>query len=123
MDTALLSALDSDGKAKFESALNALQGDISAAAARLSVDPRLRLEYSRRIKEMAADLRARANVGMITWEKAAIEAQETRNLIMDIVRHRSTPLGRAMAERMKKSGVTLNELVAKKNCLNVRTKN
>ncbi|WP_241606737.1 hypothetical protein [Rosenbergiella epipactidis] len=114
MDTALLNALDSDGKAKFESALNALQGDISAAAARLSVDPRLRLEYSRRIKEMSADLRARANLGMITWEKAAIEAQETRNLIMDIVRIRSTPLGRAMAERMKTSGVTLNELIAKK---------
>ena len=114
MDTALLNALDSDGKKKFESALNALQGDISAAAARLSVDPRLRLEYSRRIKEMSADLRARANLGMITWEKAAIEAQETRNLIMDIVRIRSTPLGRAIAERMKTSGVTLNELIAKK---------
>ena len=66
MDTALLNALDSDGKAKFESALNALQGDISAAAARLSVDPRLRLEYSRRIKEMSADIRARANLDMIT---------------------------------------------------------
>lgn len=43
-----------------------------------------------------------------------MEAQETRNLIMDMVRTRSTPLGRAMAERMKTSGVTLNELVAKK---------
>ncbi|KGD72572.1 hypothetical protein HA49_17890 [Tatumella morbirosei] len=114
MDTALLSTLDSDGKAKFESAVNALQGNVSAAAARLSVDPRLRLEYSRRIKEMAADLKAKANSGIISWEKAALEAQETRNLIMDMVRTRSTPLGRAMAERMKTSGVTLNELVAKK---------
>lgn len=69
MDTALLSALDSDGKAKFESAVNALQGDVSAAAARLSVDPRLRLEYSKRIKEMAEDLRAKANSGIIIWDK------------------------------------------------------
>lgn len=115
MDTALLSMLDSDGKAKFESAVNTLQGDVSAAAARLSVDPRLRIEYSRRIKEMAADLRAKANSGIISWEKAAMEAQETRNLIMDMVRTRSTPLGRAMAERMKTSGITLNELVAKKS--------
>ncbi|MFE0585379.1 hypothetical protein [Pantoea vagans] len=114
MDTALLSALDSDGKTKFESAVNALQGDVSAAAARLSVDPRLRLEYSKRIKEMAEDLRAKASSGIISWDKAAMEAQETRNLIMDMVRTRSTPLGRAMAERMKTSGVTLNELVAKK---------
>jgi len=114
MDTALLSALDSSGKAKFESAVNALQGDVSAAAARLSVDPRLRLEYSKRIKEMAADLKAKANSGIISWEKAAVEAQETRNLIMDMVRSRSTPLGRAMAERLKTSGITFNELVAKK---------
>lgn len=105
MDIALLSALDSHGKAKFESAINAQQGDISAAAARLSFNPRLRLEYSKRIKEMAADLRAKANIGIISWEEAAMEAQEIRNLIMDMVRTRSTPLCRAMAERIKKSGL------------------
>ena len=55
MDTTLLSALDTDGRDKFESAMNALQGDVSAAAARLSVDPRLRLEYSKRIKEMSSE--------------------------------------------------------------------
>lgn len=114
MDTTLLHALDTDGRDKFESAINALQGDVAAAAARLSVDPRLRLEYSKRIKEMASDLRAKANAGVISWEKAAQEAQTTRNLIMDMVRSRSTPLGRAMAERIKSEGKTLNELVAKK---------
>ncbi len=114
MDTTLLSALDTDGRDKFESAMNALQGDVSAAAARLSVDPRLRLEYSKRIKEMSSDLRAKANAGVISWDKAAREAQETRNLIMEMVRSRSTPLGRAMAERIKSEGKTLNELVAKK---------
>ena len=114
MDTTLLRALDTDGRDKFESAINALQGDVAAAAARLSVDPRLRLEYSKRIKEMASDLRAKANAGVISWEKAAQEAQTTRNLIMDMVRSRSTPLGRAMAERIKSEGKTLNELVAKK---------
>lgn len=114
MDTILLSALDTRGRDKFEQAINALQGDVAAAAARLSVDPRLRLEYSKRIKEMASDLRAKANAGVISWEKAAQEAQITRNLIMDMVRSRSTPLGKAMAERLKSEGKTLNELVAKK---------
>ncbi|WP_222888601.1 hypothetical protein [Enterobacter sp. C2] len=114
MDTTLLSALDTRGRDKFEQAINALQGDVAAAAARLSVDPRLRLEYSKRIKEMASDLRAKANAGVISWEKAAQEAQITRNLIMDMVRARSTPLGKAMAERLKSEGKTLNELVAKK---------
>ncbi|MEH0888135.1 hypothetical protein [Enterobacter sp. UNJFSC 003] len=91
MNTTLLRALDTDGHDKFESAINALQGDIAAAAARLSVDPRLRLEYSKRIKEMASDQRAKANAGVISWEKAAQEAQTTRNLIMDMVRAINTP--------------------------------
>lgn len=114
MDTSLLNSVNSQGREQFESAMNALQGDISAAAARLLIDPRLRLEYSKRIKEMAEDLRSRANIGLISWEQAAQQAQETRNLIMDLVRTRSTPLGRAMAQQMKSSGKTLNELVAKK---------
>lgn len=114
MDTTLLNALDASERDKFDSAINALQGDVSAVAARLTIDPRLRLEYSRRIKEMSADLRAKATVGVISWEKAAQEAQQTRNLIMEMVRARSTPLGRAMAEQLKSEGKTLNELVAKK---------
>lgn len=114
MDTTLLNALDASERDKFDSAINALQGDVSAVAARLTIDPRLRLEYSRRIKEMSADLRAKATAGVISWEKAAQEAQQTRNLIMEMVRARSTPLGRAMAEELKSEGKTLNELVAKK---------
>lgn len=77
MDTALLSSLDSDDKARFERAVNALQGDVSAAATTLSVDPPLRLEYSQRINEIASDLSGKANIGIISWEKAALEAQET----------------------------------------------
>lgn len=113
MNTSFLNALDTKNREQFDAAINGLQGDV-AAAARLSIAPRLRLEYSRRIKEMADDLRSRVNAGLITWEQAAKEAQETRNLIMEMIRTRSTPLGRAMAERMKSSGKTLNELVAKK---------
>ncbi|MGK3115178.1 hypothetical protein [Candidatus Pantoea formicae] len=114
MDVALLQSLDTNGREKFDEAISALQGDISTIAARLSIDPRLRLEYSKLIKKMADDLRSRANMGLITWEKAAQEAHETRNLIMDMIRARSSPLGRAMAEQMKMSGKTLNALIAKK---------
>lgn len=114
MGTAFSASLSSREQQQFDEVISAFQGDLSAAAARLSVDPRLRLEYSRRIKEMAADLTSRANRGFITWQQAAREAQETRNLIMEMIRSRSTPLGRAMAEQIKSSGKTLNELVAKK---------
>ncbi len=49
MDTTLLNALDTSGRDKFERVVNTLQGDVSAVAARLTIDPRLRLEYSRRV--------------------------------------------------------------------------
>ena len=114
MGTAFSASLSSIEQQQFDEVISVFQGDLSAAAARLSVDPRLRLEYSRRIKEMAADLTSRANRGFITWQQAAREAQETRNLIMEMIISRSTPLGRAMAEQIKSSGKTLNELVAKK---------
>lgn len=66
MDTSFLNSLDSKSREQFDAAINALQGDVAAAAARLSVDPRLRIEYSKRIKEMAEDLKSRANLGLIT---------------------------------------------------------
>lgn len=50
MDTALLSSLDQRGKARFEQVIASFQGDMSVFAAQLSIDPRLRLEYSRLIK-------------------------------------------------------------------------
>lgn len=114
MDTTLLQVLDQQGHERFQSEINALQGDVAAAATRLSIDPRLRLEYSRLIKEMANDLTTKVNAGLINWEQAAREAHDTRNLIMEMIRSRSTPLGRAMAERLKLTGKSLNELVAKK---------
>lgn len=74
MDTSFLNALDTKNHEQFDAAINALQGDVAAAAARLSINPRLRLEYSRRIKEMAGDLRSRVNAGLLTLEQAAKEA-------------------------------------------------
>jgi hypothetical protein len=39
---------------------------------------------------------------------------QMRNNIMDLVRGRSTPVGRAMAESLKREGKSLNELIARK---------
>lgn len=63
---------------------------------------------------MATALRQQAVSGQITWKEAATQAQETRNATMDIMRSRSTPIGRSMAERMKLKGKTFNGLIAKK---------
>ena len=69
MDVALLQSLDINGREKFDEAISALQGDISTIAARLSIDPRLRLEYSKLIKKMADDLRSPAK-----WEQFGDDA-------------------------------------------------
>jgi seryl-tRNA synthetase len=63
---------------------------------------------------MASELRRQVSTGKISWIKAAEQAQETRNLMMEIIRTRSTPVGLAMAQRLKSEGKTLNELIARK---------
>jgi hypothetical protein len=98
----------------FERAVQALEAEIASAGAHLSIDSAARQAYARQIKAMADDLRARAQVGAITWGEAATQANEARNVVMEIIRGRSTPVGRAMAQRLKSEGKTLNELIARK---------
>lgn len=98
----------------FDSIIRALEADIANAGAHLTLDAAARQVYSQRIRAMADELRMQANSGQITWAQAASQAQETRNAIMDVIRGRSTPVGRAMAEQLKREGKTLNELIARK---------
>lgn len=52
--------------------------------------------------------------GRLTWAEAARRANEQRNLIMDYIRARSTPVGRAFAERAKLRGRSLESLIDSK---------
>lgn len=99
---------------KFESIVQGLEAEIANAGAHITIDAATRQAYSRQIKAMADELRNQVNSGRLTWSQAASEAQEARNAIMEIVRSRSTPIGRAMAEQLKREGKTLNELIARK---------
>jgi hypothetical protein len=63
---------------------------------------------------MADELRRDASAGLITWSTAAERARDARETVMGVIRARSTPVGRAFAEALKKEGPTLNALVAKK---------
>jgi hypothetical protein len=63
---------------------------------------------------MPDKLRADAVSQRISWAAAARQAQEARNAIMGVIRERSTPVGRAYAESMKRTGLSLNQLVALK---------
>lgn len=101
-------------QAAFDATIRAMEAEIANIGAHLTIDASARQAYIRLIKAMAEDLRAQVKGGGITWEQAASQAQQTRNIIMEIMRGRSTPVGQAVAERLKSEGKTLNELVARK---------
>lgn len=96
----------------FEKVIDALEAQTANIGAHLTVDSSARLAYTREIKRMADKLRDQATRNRISWAQAAQQAQETRNLVMEVVRARSSPVGRAMAQRLKANGKTLNEIIA-----------
>lgn len=98
----------------FESAIRALESEVANIGVHLTVDSAARQAYSKQIRAMSAELRIMASTGKITWAQAASQANEARNIIMEVVRTRSTPVGLAIAQKMKQQGRTLNELIAKK---------
>ncbi len=101
-----------DDRLTFENAIKSLQAQLANVGAHLTIDSSARLAYAREIKFMADRLRNDATKGKITWAHAAQQAQETRNLVMETIRTRSTPVGLAMAQKMKATGKSLNELIA-----------
>jgi hypothetical protein len=101
-------------RAVFESSIQALEAEVANVGAHLVIDSAVRRAYERQIKAMADELRRQASLGRITWSQAASQAQDTRNAIMEIMRGRSTPVGRAIAQQLKREARTLNELVARK---------
>lgn len=97
----------------FDAAIRALEAELANAGAHVTIDATARQAYTRQIAAMAAELRVAAEGGRISWKQAAEQAQEARNAIMEVIRSRSTPVGRALAEQLKREGRTLNELVAR----------
>lgn len=115
----MMTAADKDveDKASFQQAMKALESQVANVGAHVCIDSTARLAYAREIKAMAQKLESEALAGKLTWADAAKQAQETRNIIMEIFRRRSTPVGRAMAEYIKIKGHSLNELVARHTAL------
>lgn len=99
---------------EFENVIRALEAQVANAGTHFSLDASTRSVYSRKVNELAAELHRQASTNQITWHQAAHQASEARNIIMDTMRWRSSPLGRAMAQNMKSQGLTLNEIIARK---------
>ena len=91
-----------------------MEAEISNVGAHLALDGATRQAYAAEIRAMAEELRQQALSGRMTWAQAAEQAQSTRNVVLELMRSRSTPVGRALAEQLKREGRTLNELIARK---------
>lgn len=103
---------DEEERKAFEQAIKLLESQTANVGAHLTIDSATRTAYSKEIKTMSNALRDRAASGKITWGDAARQANETRNLILEVFRARSTSVGRAMAQKLKMRGASLNHLVA-----------
>ncbi len=108
-----MNATTTADRSAFEHAVQALEAELANAAAHITIDASARQAYMRQIARMSAELREAVGSGRMSWAQAAEQAHEARNTIMDVIRARSTPVGRAMAEQLKREGRTLNELVAR----------
>ncbi|MYN30043.1 hypothetical protein [Duganella levis] len=98
----------------FENAVKSLEATAASAGMHLEIDSTARRIYAREIKAMSDNLRSDVARGKLTWVQAAQQAQTTRNIIMQLSRSNTTPVGRAYAQRTKLEGRGLNALVAEK---------
>jgi hypothetical protein len=71
----------------------------------------VRQQYRRSIQAAVHEITADVDSHRITAEAGAERAVRTRNALMDLQRSRSSEVGRAAAEALKKEGKTFEELV------------
>jgi len=102
-----------DDRALFDAAIDALHGDVAAAAAIITNDAHVRSLYQIKVTEAARALERQALSGEITWDAASRKANLLRNDIMELMRGRTSPVGTALAEFMKKEGLTRETLIPK----------
>lgn len=97
----------------FEDAVRLLQSQAATVGAHFEYESALRKQYNVQVEAYVRHLRSEVARGRMTWKAAADDARNTRDAIMQSIRRRSTPVGRALAEAKKPISPTLNELVAK----------
>lgn len=97
----------------FDRAVAALRADVTAAAAMVVNDGHVRGLYQQQVTAAAQALEREAQSGRITWAEAARQAQGLRNDVMAMMRGRTSPIGRALAEHMKREGLTRETLLTR----------
>jgi hypothetical protein len=95
----------------FEHALRQLETAGLSFGARFINDAATRAGYRRGIVEFVWELRDQVRSGAMSMEEATRLAHQTRNLLMEQARARTSDFGRAMAQEMKASGRTFEQLL------------
>ena len=103
-----------NNEAAFDAAIEQLRVQAFALSTQFTSDAVVRKSYVKNIQAMTSDLRMKVRLGELTWKQAAEEANVLRNEIMAITRGRTAPIGLAIAQKLKKEGLTLNAVVAKR---------
>lgn len=98
---------------ELEQALHDLEVTANNFAARLVRMAMVRQEYVEQIAEMSRSIRASVEAGEISAARGAEVAHQMRNEIMEMQRLRDMDLGRALAQKWKKEGLTLEASIEK----------
>ncbi|WP_437277939.1 hypothetical protein WME90_43050 [Sorangium sp. So ce375] len=98
---------------QLESALRELEVTANNFAMRLIRMAQVRTAYFQQIAEMSQSIRQAVDSGQLSAERGAELANGMRNEIMRMQRERDLDLGRALAQRMKAEGLTLEQAIVK----------
>ena len=93
----------------FQTELHVLSSEMANFASRFIKDSGARLEYLTRAKAFQQELITAVRSGEMTAREAARRANLMRNSLLDIARLKSSDIGRAVAESLKRTGLTLIE--------------
>lgn len=102
-----------DDRSDFDRAIAVLRADVTAMAAAVANDAQVRVLYQQQITQAAQALEREALARRITWAQAADQASALRNDIMEVLRGRTSPVGRAMAAQMKRTGLNRATLISR----------
>ncbi|MBV1869904.1 MAG: hypothetical protein KUG76_03270 [Gammaproteobacteria bacterium] len=76
-------------------------------------DGKVRTSYINQTRKLAQEYREMVSSGTITADEAAKQVQGIRNQILEAQRIRTSDVGKAVAIKLKKTGLTLQELTEK----------
>lgn len=114
-DTQTTATVEDPHKSAFDYNMDLVAQSLAqSAGGSLVNDAGVRAQYTKALAEMRSDITADVASGAKTWEQAAAQANDLRNLQLDVQRGKTSNLGLSIAKSMKETGVTFETLVQKK---------